>query len=92
METKTSKAIRLFQAGDYKAAFRLFSGFKIGFSPDERRKMQIAYECVTDLKRCSFYESIGVDYRQECTDAWCIIMDKYILKQNEQDKKDNPHM
>ena len=54
--------------------------------------MQIAYECVNDLKRCSFYESIGVDYRQECTDAWCIIMDKYILKQNEQEKKDNPHM
>lgn len=80
METKTRKAISLFRAGDYKGAFKLFSGFKMGFSNEERRKMQIAYECVNDLKRCAFYESIGIDYKQICCDAWCIIVDKYFQK------------
>lgn len=79
METKTNKAVRLFQAGDYKAAFRLFSGFKIGFSPDERRSMQITYECLEDEKRCEFYKSIGVDWMQEtCTAVWA-IKNKYNL-------------
>ena len=77
METKTNKAIHLFQAGDYKAAFRLFSGFKMGFSDGTRRNIQIAYECIGNPGRCSFYKSIGVDHKQAEKDAILEIKRKY---------------
>ena len=89
METKTSKAIRLFQAGDYKAAFRLFSGFKMGFTKEEQRDLQITYECINDLDRCRFYESIGVDYKDAAFKSWQLIVEKYF--KNEQERV-APHM
>lgn len=89
METKTSKAITLFNKGEFKAAFKLFSGFKMGFTKEERRRMQITYECINDLDRCRFYESIGVDYKDAALKSWQLIVEKYL--ENGQ-KQVAPHM
>ena len=42
METKTSKAIGLFKDGRLRDALAIFKTFKIGFTKDERRTIQIA--------------------------------------------------
>lgn len=77
METKTNLAIALFKLGRYKEAFAIFKTFKRGFSKEQKRAIEIASECVNNLARCQFYESIGVDAKQLCVDAYCVIIDKY---------------
>lgn len=76
METKTSKAVEAFKAGDIKGALRIFKTFKIGFSVAERRTIQIAYESMTGNE--SFYQSLQIDTTAAITAAINLITVKYI--------------
>ena len=77
METKTQMAISLYQQGKIKASMALFSRFKIGFTPEQRRVLQIAYECTSDERNDAFYTSIGIDVGSMISQAHRIIKTKY---------------
>lgn len=77
METKTQRAISLYQQGKIKASMALFSRFKIGFTPEQRRVLQIAYECIGDERNEAFFASIGVDVVSMISQAHRIIKTKY---------------
>lgn len=79
METKTQRAISLYQQGKIKASMALFSRFKIGFTSEQRRVLQIAYECTGDERNDEFYTSIGVDVGSMISQANNIIKTKYKL-------------
>ena len=63
-KTKTDKAKELYIYGDRVGAMKIFKTFKVGFTKEERRIMQIAYECQTGHEQ--FYQNIGID----TTDMW----------------------
>lgn len=75
MENKTSKAVELFKSGNITGALKIFKGFKIGFTKDEQRKLQIAYESMTGND--SFYRSLQLDTATISTEAIQIIKQKY---------------
>ena len=75
METKTSKAVELFQNGKVKEALGIFSTFRIGFSKEEKRAIEIAYESMTGNE--AFYRSLGVDVDEEYRTAVVAINKKY---------------
>ena len=77
METKTQRAISLYQQGKIKASMALFSRFKVGFTPEQRRVLQIAYECTGDEQSEAFYTSIGIDVGSMISQAHRIIKTKY---------------
>ncbi len=73
--TVTSKALHLFRSGDFRGAFSLFSGFRMGFTSEETRTLQIASESLNGLG--GFYQSIGIDTDGEVGRAKEIINQKY---------------
>lgn len=75
MKTKTSIALSLFRSGDLRGAFSLFSCFRIGFTSDETRTIQIASESLKG--NVGFYKSIGIDTDGEVRKAKEIIKAKY---------------
>lgn len=79
METKTQRAISLFQQGKIKASMALFSRFKLGFTMEQHRMIEIARECIDDDRRTSFYKSIGIDVDAMIDEAKHIIKTKYCL-------------
>lgn len=75
MDTKTSQAVSLFNSGNIAGALKLFSGFKIGFTKEEKRTLQIAHESLTGHE--GFYKSIQVDTDTIKAEAIQIIKSKY---------------
>jgi len=73
--TKTSKALALFEKGCIRESLMIFRNFKIGFSKNERRTLQIACECMSG--NAAFYNSLGIDTRRVINEAKCIIKKKY---------------
>lgn len=59
MITKTAKAKELFSNGKVVEALKIFSTFKVGFTKEEKRTIQIAYESQTG--NAGFYQSLGID-------------------------------
>jgi hypothetical protein len=78
METKTSKAISMFASGSCVEAMRIFRTFKIGFTADEKRMIEIAHESRTGNDK--FYRSIGIDTDEVWKKAKEIIRRKYKVK------------
>lgn len=76
MITKTEKAISLFQSGCLKEAFAIFRTFRIGFTKEERRTLQIASESLTG--NASFYQQIGIDTDFMISESIEIITEKYL--------------
>jgi len=75
METKTSKAVELFQMGNIVSALKIFSTFRIGFCNEEKRTLEIAYESMTGNEK--FYQNIGIDTERMKVKANEIIREKY---------------
>lgn len=73
--TATSRALQMFRSGDFRGAFSLFSGFRVGFTREETRTLQIASESLNGLG--GFYQSIGIDTEREVGRAKEIIETKY---------------
>lgn len=75
METKTSQAVAHFTSGNVTVALGIFKTFRIGFSKEERRTLEIAHESMTGKE--SFYKSIQLDTDQIKQSAIQIIKQKY---------------
>ncbi len=72
---KTEQALSLFRKGQFKEALKIFKTFSHGFSSDERRAIQIAYECYCG--RSAFFLSLGIDPDEMLAKALSIIEGKY---------------
>lgn len=59
METKTTKLIGLFSLGKIKEAYAILKTFRRGISKEEKRVVEIAYECMTGKEQ--FYQQLGID-------------------------------
>ena len=77
MTTKTSRAIEFMRNGDWKNALAIFSTFRVGFTRDEVRSMEIAHECLCGHD--AFYRSIGVDVDTEIAKSKEFLQKKYTL-------------
>lgn len=75
METKTQKAIALLANGEVKEAMKMFRSFRLGWSKDEKRTIDIACECLCG--RTSFYCSLGIDCEKMIVKAVAILSAKY---------------
>ena len=76
METKTNKAVLLFRSGQLKEALSIFRTFKVGFTEDERRTLQIASEAISG--NSSFYRQLGIDTDKAIEKSKSIITSKYL--------------
>ena len=80
METKTSKAVSLLHSGCLKEALSIFRTFRIGFTKEERRTMQIASESLSG--NADFYQQIGIDTRKEIEKSKELLTKKYLDNEN----------
>lgn len=76
METKTNKAVLLFRSGQLKEALAIFRTFKIGFTNDERRTLQIASESLSG--NSLFYQQLGIDTAKEIEKSKSILISRYL--------------
>ena len=79
---KTDKALGLLRQGKFSEALAIIAKFRIGFTKEEKRTLEIAHESLTG--HSSFYESIGVDTSTCISKAREIVRNKYHIKQQEQ--------
>ena len=77
MNTKTTKAIGLFKQGLIKESLSIFRTFRIGFTREEKRTLEIASDCLNG--RSSFYQQLGIDMNSEISKSKEIILSKYHL-------------
>ena len=76
METKTNKATSLLRSGNLKEALSIFRTFRIGFTKEERRTLQIASESLSG--NASFYQQLGIDTTTEIEKSKSILTSKYL--------------
>ena len=76
MQTKTSKAISQFRSGRLKEALAIFCTFRIGFTKEERRTLQIANDSLSG--NSSFYRQLGIDTDKEVEKSKYILTSKYL--------------
>lgn len=81
MRTKTEKAVKLFQSGCLKEALAIFRTFRIGFTKEERRTLQIASESLTG--NSGFYQKIGIDTDFMIMKSKEIIIEKYFSHEHQ---------
>lgn len=75
METKTTQAVALLKSGETVKALKLFKTFKIGFTKDEKRKIEIAYESMTGKN--VFFQSLQLDTATIKAEAIQLLKSKY---------------
>lgn len=75
MQRKTAIALGHFRDGRLQEAFSIFKGFRLGFTPEERRSIQIAHEALAG--NSAFYASLGIDTEAEIEQSKQIITKKY---------------
>lgn len=76
-DTKTHKALSLFKKGLIKESLAIFKTFRIGFTREEKRTLEIASDCLNG--RSLFYQQIGVDIEKTISSSKSIIQSKYSL-------------
>lgn len=74
--TKVDKVKSLLAAGAFQKALTIVKTFRIGFTKEEKRSIEIAYESL--LGRDKFYQSIGIETNKEIEKARQILSDKYL--------------
>lgn len=75
---KTEKALGLLRQGKFAEALAIISKFRIGFTKDERRTLEIAHESLTG--HSAFYENIGIDTQLCISMAQEIVRNKYNIR------------
>ena len=76
METKTQKACSLLRSGDIKESLKIFRTFRIGWTNEEKRIIDIASDCLCGMS--DFYSSLGIDCQRIVDDAVSILRSKYL--------------
>lgn len=74
--SKTRKALSLLEDGKIREALAIFRSFRIGFSKEEKRTIQIASDTLNGSGL--FYEKLGIDTYLETEKAINIIHRKYL--------------
>ena len=74
--TKVDKVKSLLAKGAFQKALAIVRTFRVGFTKDEKRSIEIAYESL--LGRDKFYQSIGIDTNKEIEKARQLLSDKYL--------------
>jgi hypothetical protein len=74
MITKTEQAVVAFKNGNIKQAFKMMFRFH-GFSQEEKRYIQVAYECLAGKE--DFYISLGIDTNHIINKAIECVSAKY---------------
>lgn len=77
--TKTDKAKELYKSGKIAEAMKIFSSFKLDFTKDQKRIVQIASECLNVEGAESFYKTLKIDTADIIDRAKYIIEYKYAL-------------
>ena len=77
MKTKTEQAVNLFKLGFFKEAVSIFKTFRIGFTKDEKRVLEIASDCLNG--RSLLYKQLGIDTDKMISDCSMMIKAKYKL-------------
>ena len=72
---KSDVAITLLNKGDLVGAFKIFKTFRLGFTDQERRSIEIAYDHLVGNVR--LYGQIGIDTKEEFKKSMGILMRKY---------------
>lgn len=75
--TKTITAVGFFRLGKFTQALKIFKDFRMGFTKEERRVLQIAYESL--IGNTAFYKSLGVNTEDMIEQAKQIIIKEYNL-------------
>ncbi len=75
MKTKTETAIGYMLREEWQNALAIFSTFRVGFSKDEVRSMEIAYESMCG--HANFYRSLGIDTDTEIAKSKAFLLKKY---------------
>lgn len=73
---KTEKAKSLLKAGKFKDALSIIKAFRFGFTKEEKRSIEIAYECLSGHDQ--FYSSIGIDTNKEIEKVRLLLIDKFL--------------
>ena len=76
METKTSKALNLYNNGSTREALAIFRTFKVGLTKEERRKLQIASETLSG--NGGIYAQLGIDTEHIISVRKSIIVATYV--------------
>lgn len=75
MQTKTMQVQMAVASGDWKTAMKIAATFRVGYSKDEQRTIQIAKECFTGKQ--DFYIQLGLDTASITEQAKHLIFKKY---------------
>ena len=74
--TKVDKVKSLLAAGAFQKALTIVKTFRISFSKEEKRSIEIAHEVLTGNEK--FYQSLGIDTEKEIRNAHKILIDKFL--------------
>lgn len=59
MEAKTQQLLNLIKVQDWKKSLAIASNFKMNFTKEEKRNLEIAYESMTG--KANFYQQLGLN-------------------------------
>lgn len=75
-KTKVDKVKSLLAAGAFQKALAIVKTFRIGFSKEEKRSIEIAYESLNGHER--FYRALGINTDREIERTRQLLADKYL--------------
>ena len=73
--SKTEKALKLISSGDWKSGLQLIRKFRIGFTKEEMRIVEIASDVLNGHE--NFYLCLKIDTQKVVLDCKKIISEKY---------------
>lgn len=73
---KTDKAKAFLKAGRFKESLAIIKTFRLGFSKEERRSIQIAYESLSGHEQ--FYRTLGIDVDKVIEETRQLLAGKYL--------------
>lgn len=74
--TKVDKVKSLLAAEAFQEALTIVKTFRFGFSKEEKRSIEIAYESLNGHEQ--FYKSIGIETDKEIEKVSLLLTDKYL--------------
>lgn len=74
-DTKTNKAKKLISSGEWKAALSIIRTFRLDFTREQKRVIQIASDVMNGHEK--FYKDIGIDVEKIVSDCQEMLLAKY---------------
>lgn len=74
--SKVDKVKSLLAVGAFQKALTIVKTFRLGFSREEKRSIQIAYESLSGHEQ--FYRSLGIDVDKVIEETRQLLADKYL--------------